>query len=152
MSGSSSPSSSASHMFCLVCPTHHRQYDSGCFVLVPSKHLRELLIEHEHRNFAMREEILSSGGGDPGRTLPQVSTVGYIGFADFLTCCCLKLIDEFEYIPIYDGPFHAHSITRRHMIPACLLSITWNIGHPLYYISEHLMSLSWSRQNPTCQA
>ena len=69
----------ASHdVFCVVCPTHHRQYDSGHFVLVPSKPQRELLIEHEIRNFVMREEILARGDGDPGRTLPQVSTVGNI--------------------------------------------------------------------------
>ncbi|KAM6503830.1 hypothetical protein JOM56_000773 [Amanita muscaria] len=77
-----------SNLICL-CPTHHRQYDSGRFVLVPSKQQRELLLEHEHRNFAMREEILARGGGDPGRTLPH-------------------LIDEFEYIPIQAGPFRMH--------------------------------------------
>jgi hypothetical protein len=65
-------------VFRAVCPTHHRQYDSGRFVLVPSKQQRELLLEHEYHNFAMREEILARGGRDPGRTLPQVSTVGNV--------------------------------------------------------------------------
>lgn len=65
-------------MFRVVCPTHYCQHDSGRFVLVPSKQQRELLLEHEHRNFAMREEILARGDCDPGRTLPQVSTVGNI--------------------------------------------------------------------------
>jgi hypothetical protein len=77
VSGSSS-SSSASHVFYVVCLTHVRQYDSGLFVLVPSERQRELLLEHEHRNFAMREEILSRGGSDPGRTFPKVSTIGNI--------------------------------------------------------------------------
>lgn len=77
-----------SNLICL-CPTHYCQYDSGRFVLVPSKQQRELLLEHEHRNFAMREEILARGDCDPGRTLPQ-------------------LIDEFEYIPVQAGPFRMH--------------------------------------------
>lgn len=64
------------NVFHVVCPTHHRQYDSGRFVLVPSKQQRELLLEHEHRDFAMREEMLAQGGGDPGRTFPAVSTTG----------------------------------------------------------------------------
>ena len=63
-------------MFYVVCLTHHRQYNSGRFVLVPSKQQRELLLEYEHRDFAMREEILAHGGGDPGRTFPAVSTTG----------------------------------------------------------------------------
>lgn len=62
-------------MFHVVCPTHRRQFDSGRFVLVPSERQRELLLEHEHRDFALREEILAHGGGDPGRTFPQVSTI-----------------------------------------------------------------------------
>jgi len=66
------------NVFHIVCPTHHRQFDSGCFVLVPSKRQRELLLEHEHHNFAMREENLARGGGDPGRTFPEVSTIGNI--------------------------------------------------------------------------
>jgi hypothetical protein len=70
---------SLQYVFNVVCPTHHHQFDSGRFVLVPSKEQRELLLEHEHRNFAMREEILARGGGDPGRTFPQVSTIGDIG-------------------------------------------------------------------------
>jgi len=49
-------------------------------VLVPSKRQRNLLTEHEHRDYAQRLLILSNGGIDPGRTLPQVS-------------------HEFEYIP-----------------------------------------------------
>jgi len=69
-------------VFYVVCPTHHRQFDSGRFVLVPSKRQRELLLEHERRSFAMREEILARGGGDPGRTFPEVSTIGNIGLAD----------------------------------------------------------------------
>ena len=63
-------------MFYVVCLTHHRQYNSGRFVLVPSKQQRELLLEYEHRDFAMREEILAHGGGNPGRTFPAVSTTG----------------------------------------------------------------------------
>jgi len=72
-------------MFHVVCPTHHRQFNSGRFVLVPSKQQRELLLEHEHRNFAMREEVLVQGGEHPGRTFPEVSTNGDIalgGLAD----------------------------------------------------------------------
>jgi hypothetical protein len=30
------------------------------------------------------------------------------GFADFLTHRCLKLVDEFEYIPVQSGPFRMH--------------------------------------------
>ena len=32
---------------------------------------------------------------------------------DLLTCCCLKLVNEFEYIPVQGGPFcmHAHNPT-----------------------------------------
>ena len=40
------------------------------------------MMEHENRDFAMREEILAQGGGDPGRTFPEVSTIG--------KCCALK--------------------------------------------------------------
>jgi hypothetical protein len=41
--------------------------------------------EYEERNFAMREESLAQGRGDPGRTFPNVSTIGNIavdGLAD----------------------------------------------------------------------
>ena len=65
-------------MFHVVCPTHHRQFDSGRFVLVPSERQRRLLLEHEYRNFRMREELVASGNGDPGRTFPEVS-IGNIG-------------------------------------------------------------------------
>lgn len=71
---SSSSFARASHIFYTVCPTHHRQYDSGKFVLVPSKEQRESLLHYEHLDFDMREKTLASGGGDPGRTFPQVST------------------------------------------------------------------------------
>ncbi len=70
-----------------VCPTHHRQFDNGRFVLVPSAGQRELLLQHERRDFTMREEILARGGVDPGRTFPAASAIGDIGlrgFADVL--------------------------------------------------------------------
>lgn len=35
-----------------------------------------LLLEHERRDFAMRENTLAHGGRDPGRSLPAVSTAG----------------------------------------------------------------------------
>ena len=54
------------YVFHVVCPTYHRQYDSGYFVLVPSKRQRELLLEHENRDFASREKIVAHGGRDPG--------------------------------------------------------------------------------------
>ena len=95
-------------MFHVVCPTHHHQFDSGRFVLVPSKQQRELLLEHENRNFAMREEMLARGDGDPGRTFPEVSTTGDMRITDLLTRRRLKLIDEFEYIPVQGGPFRIH--------------------------------------------
>jgi hypothetical protein len=69
-------------VFHVVCPTHHHQFHSGRFVLVPSTQQRDLLLEHEHRNFAMREEILAQGGVDPGRTFPEVSSTGDIALAD----------------------------------------------------------------------
>lgn len=53
----------------------------------------------------MREGILAQGGGDPGRTFPAVSTTGSLHFTDLLTRRCLKLIDEFEYIPVREDPF-----------------------------------------------
>ena len=60
------------YVFSVVCPTHHRQFNLGRFVLVPSKRQRELMLEYEKRNFAMREESLAQRGVDPGRTFPQV--------------------------------------------------------------------------------
>ena len=66
---------SVSNVFLVVCPTHHRQLYSGHFVLVPSRRQRGLMREYEERNFAMREESLAQGCGDPGRTLPEVSTI-----------------------------------------------------------------------------
>jgi hypothetical protein len=59
-------------VFRVVCPTHHRQFDLGRFVLVPSKRQREFMLEYEKRNFVMREESLAQRGVDPGRTFPQV--------------------------------------------------------------------------------
>jgi hypothetical protein len=72
-------------VFLVVCPTHHCQFDAGQFVLVPSQQQRVLMREYEERNFAMREESLAQGRGDPGRTFPNVSTIGNIavdGLAD----------------------------------------------------------------------
>ena len=63
-----------SNAFLAVCPTHHRQFDSGHFVLVPSQRQRELMREYEESDFALREESLAQGRGDPGRTFPEVST------------------------------------------------------------------------------
>jgi len=50
-----------------VCLTHHCQFDAGRFVIVPTIH-------HEHQDFALWEQILASGGLDPGRSFPSVST------------------------------------------------------------------------------
>lgn len=104
---SATSSSSASHVFGVVCPTHHRQYNSGRFVLVPSKQQRELLLEHEHRNFAMRDDILVRGGCDPGRALLQARYC-WKNLCGLPNTPLLKLIDEFEYIPIQAGPFRMH--------------------------------------------
>jgi hypothetical protein len=34
--------------------------------------------DYEESDFAMREESLTQGRGDPGRTFPEVSTIGNI--------------------------------------------------------------------------
>ncbi len=69
---------SVTDVFLVVCPTHHHQFDSDHFVLVPSRRQRELMREYEESDFSMREESLAQGRGDPGRTFPEVSTIGNI--------------------------------------------------------------------------
>jgi hypothetical protein len=69
---------SVSNAFLVVCPTHHRQFDSGHFVLVPSRRQRDSMRDYEESDFAMREESLAQRRGDPGRTFPEVSTIGNI--------------------------------------------------------------------------
>lgn len=67
-----------SNYMCLstVCCSHHRQYDNGYYVLVPSKRQRDALLNHEHRDFSHRESQIASSQPDPGRTFPHVSTHG----------------------------------------------------------------------------
>jgi len=55
-----------------VCPSHHRQFDAGYFVFVPSKSQRKVLIDYEDDNFAYRESLIANGRPDPGRSLPNV--------------------------------------------------------------------------------
>ena len=50
-----------------VCRSHHRQYNCGYYVFVPSKLQREVLLYHEHRDFARRESLITKGEPDPGR-------------------------------------------------------------------------------------
>jgi hypothetical protein len=47
-------------------------------------------------------------GIDPGRTFPEVSTSGSIGPCGLADTPPLKLIDEFDYIPVRGGAFHVH--------------------------------------------
>jgi hypothetical protein len=54
-----------------VCPTRHRQFDKGYFVLVPSEGQRRQLLDHENTYFSLREATLSHGEPDPGRTFPM---------------------------------------------------------------------------------
>lgn len=75
----------ADNVFHVVCPHHHREFESGYFVFVPSRRQRESMLEHELRNFAMREGIIARGGRDPGRSFPEVSSIGNLwlcGLAD----------------------------------------------------------------------
>ncbi|KAF5386652.1 hypothetical protein D9615_001953 [Tricholomella constricta] len=74
----------ASNLICL-CPNHHRQFESGQFVLVPSPQVRKVMLDHELSDFAMREDLVTRGESDPGRTFPP-------------------LINEFDYIPLRGGP------------------------------------------------
>ena len=55
-----------------VCGSHHLQFNAGYFVFVPSKSQREVLFDHEHRDFAYRESLITNGQPDPGRSLPNV--------------------------------------------------------------------------------
>jgi len=68
-------------------PTHHREFDSGGFVFVPGERQRVSMLEYEERDFAMREESIAQGRGDPDRTFPKVVTVGHVvhcGLANIL--------------------------------------------------------------------
>lgn len=77
----------SSNYACLstVCCSHYRQYDSGYFVFVPSKAQRDELLNHEHRDFAHRELLVTNGLPDPGRTLPDVSNRRNALITNFLT-------------------------------------------------------------------
>ena len=60
-------------------------------------------------------------------------------FADLLRCCRLKLIDEFEYIPVQGGPFRIHIYNPTSYDPSIFVFDASVIVPPLYYISEHLI-------------
>ena len=73
MSFNSRPLESSDYTFLdTVCSGHHRQYDAGYFVFVPSKSQQKVLLDHEHSNFAHRESLIAKGQPDPGRSLPNV--------------------------------------------------------------------------------
>ena len=59
-----------------VCASHHRQFDAGYFVFVPSKSQRKVLLDHEERDFAYRESLIANGQPDPGRSIPNVRALG----------------------------------------------------------------------------
>ncbi|KAF5376272.1 hypothetical protein D9615_008557 [Tricholomella constricta] len=82
------------NLLCL-CPGHHRQYDAGYYVFVPSRSQRQVLLNHENRDFAYRESLIANRQTDPGRTIPDIS-------------------DEIDFIPIHPSRFRAiiHHPTR----------------------------------------
>jgi hypothetical protein len=67
---------SSASQFYVPCSMSNSSSYSGRFVLIPSEQQRKLLLEHEHRDFALREEILARGRGD--RTFPHVSAIGNV--------------------------------------------------------------------------
>lgn len=74
------------------------------------------MIRHELEDFTMREEIVLRESRDPGRTFPEVSSIGNLLpciLADTQPCDNVKLSDEFEYIPVRGGAFrfHVHNLT-----------------------------------------
>lgn len=44
-----------------VCDSHYRQYDHGYFVFVPIEAQRNVLLDHEHIDFAHRESQVKNG-------------------------------------------------------------------------------------------
>jgi hypothetical protein len=90
-----------------VCRSHHRQFNRGYYVLVPSKRQRDTLLNHERIDFAHRESHIASGQPDPGRTLPHVSTCKNALNFNLLNRH-LKIIDEVEHIPIHGRRFRAY--------------------------------------------
>jgi hypothetical protein len=94
-------------VFPAVCPTHHREFDSGGFVFVPSERQRLSMLEYvEHDLLCERKALHRDMKILVGRSQRWV-LLDMLCIADLLTSCHLKLINEFEYIPITTTPFFA---------------------------------------------
>ncbi|KAG9037368.1 hypothetical protein FS837_001446 [Tulasnella sp. UAMH 9824] len=72
------------------CRNHHQEYKTGCFAIVPSPNVRKQMKEHEVRDFELRQQAISTGSPDPGRTLLMPPQLPY----------------EFEYVPIAVPFYH----------------------------------------------
>jgi hypothetical protein len=137
-------------MLHIVCPTHHRYFDKGRFVLVPSRAQRELWLEHEHQDFSMREESLARGGPDPGRSFPNVSTRRITKSALLkwpVSCSSASLNTSLSILDRFVSSY----TTQHPTIPISLSSTPPIIVFVLFFISMHPTSLLWSRHSPACQ-
>ncbi|KAG8915033.1 hypothetical protein FRC00_008549 [Tulasnella sp. 408] len=54
----------------LLCPNHHREYDSHMITIVPCKAARKEMIRAEKNDWEKRNKLVDQGYEDPGRTLP----------------------------------------------------------------------------------